>query len=151
MIKNLAKRTTNFRVSLLLCKEYLDTPQDVMNALVDFYAMGVKNIKLGELSRSNMFVSLKSIFPSIDFSSPCWNGCSKKLKQSPVDLQLPGLLSNGRTLLLKQVCHMNQDMLAATKKDEIKLAIREAKWKITGRHNYLVIYPDGRIEGAWTK
>jgi organic radical activating enzyme len=149
LIKNLAKRTSNFRVSMLLTKGYLETQKDVSNALVDFYAMGVKNIKLGEISKSDLFVPLSDVFPSIDFSSPCWNGCSKLLKKPPKDLLLPGLLLNNRTLLLKQVCHLNQNKILPTIKDKLKLSLRDIKWKFTGQFNYLVIYSDGTIASSW--
>jgi organic radical activating enzyme len=148
-IKLIAKSNINFRVSMLLANGYLDSTHDVADALIDFYSLGVKNIKLGEISKSDLFVPFNKVFPSMDFSSPCWNGCSKMQKRPPKDLMLPGLLNNGRTLLLKQVCHLNQRNIVPTSKDNLKLKLRDAKWKAFGHYNYLVILPDGKIEGAW--
>jgi hypothetical protein len=150
-IRRLAREglADKFRISLELCKDYLDTEEKVKWCLLNFYAMGVKNIKLSELNAfPELFVPVTKVLPIKFDDSIIWSGCSIKVKDIP-QWCLPGLLKCGRTLLVKRTCAMIQPCHKYTKKDRLKLRFRKLKDKLIPRYNYRIILPNGELTSQW--
>jgi pyruvate-formate lyase-activating enzyme len=138
-----------FRLSLELCKGYLDTEEIVKNCLVNFYAMGVKNIKLSELNNfPELFVPITQVLPGDFKKDIIYSGCSIPIKSIP-QWGLHALLTDGRTLLVKRTCALIQPKYKITKKDKLKLKLRDIKDRIIPRYNYRIILPNGELINQW--
>jgi pyruvate-formate lyase-activating enzyme len=138
-----------FRLSLELCKGYLDQEKDVKNCLLNYYVMGVKNIKLGELKAfPDLFVPITKVLPIKFDKNIIWSGCSINIKSIP-EWNFPNLLTDGRTLLAKRVCGLIQSNYKLTFKDKLKLKLRALKDKIIPGSNYKIILPNGELINQW--
>lgn len=142
IIKKLAEYYSDkFRISFLLTKGLIDTKEKVEQELKNLQDFGVKNVKIGELSKSDLFVSIKDIWPELQLSDPIYSGCTTFLKDKSKEFNM--------NITLKRVCSLVQNEYKMTKKEKLKLIIRNYHDWIFGRKNYKVIHSDGKITNSW--
>lgn len=135
--KIISQFPSKVRICLNLVKGSIDNKSKLLLAINTFYNMGLRHMKINELSASDDFISFEKIM-DVKMKSPYAHGCSTKV----LEKEYPTM-----NIILKRSCFVVEHTLNATLPDLFK-AMRKRFSKPVG-NKFCVVYEDGAVYKNW--
>lgn len=139
LLKSIVNRYPHkVRVCVNLVKGLLDSANELYKMLSFLHIIGVKKVKINELSHSKEYVSFEDI-TGLHMKSPYSHGCYTSVFND---------VYTGMDIELKRSCFITENTLEATWQDLIKAILN--KYVVTPiQSKFCVVYEDGVTYNNW--